>query len=232
VDVVPSGWAGDGVEPAATFPATSVPLPTGVSPTSSAVPTVLLPRAEVDRLRAEGTLPPASEEEFASGAHLVVLPTPVEDVVLADAIARADGLGLAVEAERGLTSTWRPALLGTLVVGAVVGLVLVAVALALASAEARADTRTMAAVGASRATRRSLAAGRAALLAGLAGLLAVPVGLVPALALLARLRFPTSDLAVPWPALLTVLVVVPVVAALGAAAAAGREPRALPRPIT
>jgi putative ABC transport system permease protein len=232
VDVVPSGWAGDGVEPAATFPATSVPLPTGVSPTSSAVPTVLLPRAEVDRLRADGTFPPASDEEVVSGAHLVVLPAPLDDAGLADAIARAEGLGVAVEAERGLTSRWRLALLGTLAVGAVAGLVLVAVALALASAEARVDTRTMAAVGASRATRRSLAAGRAALLAGLAGLLAVPVGLLPALALFARLRFPTSDLAVPWPALVTVLLVVPAVAALGAAAAAGREPRAIPRPIT
>jgi putative ABC transport system permease protein len=155
---------------------------------------------------------------------MVVLDAPLDDAGFAVASRVADQTvpGSWVQGELGYRSDAATLLAVVTVAGGLAGLVLVAVAIALAAAEARSDLRTLTAVGASAATRRSLAAGRAALLAGLGALLAVPVGLVPAGAILLRV----SDVALvpPWVALGVVVLLVPALATLGSIVLASRAP--------
>lgn len=126
-----------------------------------------------------------------------------------------------------------PNVFGTLrwlatVAAAAVALGVVAIAAALAATEARRDRALLHAVGADPQLRRRIAATQTGAMALLAGVLAVPAGLIPAAAILvARGGYP---FVVPISALVTALVVVPVLATLGAAvvARAQRTP-ALPR---
>jgi putative ABC transport system permease protein len=233
VGIAPFGsWTGDGPEVVAELPAVAFPHQGGEDPATashvrwatSSLPDVLLPAAPLEELVAGGALE-VTVPEVGSGSHLVVLPGPLDAATadLARSLARNAGEAF-IEVEEGYVSSYRAAIVAATVGGALAGLVLVAIAVALASAEARADARTLVAVGASRRTRRTLAAGRAALLSGVAGLLAVPVGLVPAAALLTRLRYSGVALTLPWLPMLVIVVVVPVVAMLGAALAASREP--------
>lgn len=104
-------------------------------------------------------------------------------------------------------------------IGTLAGLLIVVVAISLAATEARADGRTLAAVGAGARTRRSVAAGRALLLSGLGGLLAVPVGMVPALAILSTAGL-SVPVVIPWVTIAIVAVGVPAVTTLGAVVAA------------
>jgi putative ABC transport system permease protein len=167
-----------------------------------------------------------SVTEVAAEQYVVRLDAPVDAEVVAAASRLTRTVeGVSFRAEQGYVSEDRALLLLTTIAGGIVSLALVAVALALASAEARADGRAMAAIGAGRRTRRSLAAGRALLLAGLAGVLAVPVGAIPAIALLTRLRPGALVVQVPWIPLAVALLVVPLLAAGGAAIAAGRAPK-------
>ncbi|NNM47991.1 ABC transporter permease [Knoellia koreensis] len=122
-------------------------------------------------------------------------------------------------------------------VGAALVLIVTLIATALSLAEQQRDLGTLAAVGATRGTRRRFAAVQATVTGLLGALCGVAVGLVAGTAL----AFPLTTgqftdpatgatrtngpyLSVPWPWLLLVAVVVPVVAGLIAAAAIRREP--------
>jgi len=157
---------------------------------------------------------------------------PIAEEVVATARATAGGLGdVNVRAEDSLRTRWAPVRLAVTIGGAMFGLVIVGVAIALAAAEARADLRTLTAVGAGRRTRRSLAAGRALLLAGLGGILAVPVGVLPAAALLPVIGLDDEGyaLVLPWGTLAFVAVGLPLIAAAVALAAGRRDPGTVAR---
>jgi putative ABC transport system permease protein len=194
---------------------TVLQLPGGVPARWSGLPTVLVP-PEL-----------AVDTEPLLHAVLVDLDEPLTEEGYGTAqamVVSADPDGW-MTGELGHRTMYAAQVQVVVIAGALVGLALVAVALALASAEARSDQRTLAAVGASAATRRSLAAGRAFVLAGLAGVLAVPVGLVPAYA--ALLAFTGAGLRVPWATVAIVVLGVPLLATAGAALAARREPALL-----
>jgi putative ABC transport system permease protein len=102
------------------------------------------------------------------------------------------------------------------VVSAVVALAVVAAMAGLAAAESRAEHRTLVAVGASPTILKRVAAVNAGLLALLGGLLAVPAGLLPLTAIF--LASPSIvPLVIPWAAIAAGAVVVPALAAAGAA---------------
>jgi putative ABC transport system permease protein len=202
----------------ATVGVTALPADAANTTEWSQVPRVLVPPQLV------ADLPETQDAELAAWSTLVVIDAPLDDAGFAVASRVADETvpGSWVQGELGYRSDAATLLAVVTVAGGLAGLALVAVAIALAAAEARSDLRTLTAVGASAATRRSLAAGRAALLAGLGALLAVPVGLVPAGAILLRV----SDVALvpPWVALGVVVILVPALATLGSIVLASRAP--------
>lgn len=118
-----------------------------------------------------------------------------------------------------------------LLVCSLTGLVVIAIATALAAVESAADVHLLHCVGAGPGLLRRLLAARAAWLALLGCLLAIPAGLLPAYGLmsLAReglvLRF-----AVPWPAVLTAVTGLPLLAWLGTWLVARRGSRPPERP--
>lgn len=193
---------------------------------------------DVDRWLLPLVLIPATAEtldvvQVGPGAwtdHLILLDREVDEATLGDAARAAASLGpeVFVTAELGYQSDYAGFARFATIVGGLAGLLLVAIAIALAAAESRGDLRTLAAVGAGRGTRRSLAAGRALLLSGLGGLLAVPVGLVPAAALLTTLTG-RPPLVLPWQAIGVVVLLVPLLATAGAVLASTREPAGLTR---
>ena len=194
------------------FAAASFPLGDDLDPTYANMPTILVPPELVDPGAVHGQ------------AGLVRLPAPVDDETHSRIVAIAADAPheVFVQTERGYRSPVATVLTVTLIVGALTGLALVGIAIALAAAETRSDLRTLQAVGGDRRTRRALAAGRALLLAGLGGILALPVGLVPAIAVILRLDH--LHLTVPWPAIFATTVVVPTMATATAAIAATRDP--------
>jgi putative ABC transport system permease protein len=150
------------------------------------------------------------------------MPTVAEE----DRLQAAFGNRLGVYVERGaqLASGTRSLLLLALVAG-VITLGAAAIATALAAADGRADLATLAAVGASPRLRRGLSLSRSGVIAGLGSLLGAVAGLGGAVAVLVALNRGQADLwpaptpypvAVPWLNLGVALVVVPVVAMLGA----------------
>lgn len=116
-------------------------------------------------------------------------------------------------------------------------LVVTLISTALAMAEQQTDQATFAAVGATRRTRRALAASQSMVVGFLGALLGVAVGLVPGIAVTYPLttdmsggtsagpQGPTGPfLEIPWQPLLLVVVGVPLLAGLLAAAAVRRAP--------
>ncbi|HEX7301332.1 FtsX-like permease family protein [Lentzea sp.] len=115
------------------------------------------------------------------------------------------------------------------ILGLVAGLItLAAAALAtgLAAADGRRDLTTLAAVGATPTLRKFLSLSQAGVIAGLGGLLGTTAGVASALALLAAFNVgyeshwpqpPLNPLTIPWPTVVTSLLVIPAVAMLGAA---------------
>lgn len=188
----------------------------GVDPSVSYLPGILLPTEVVVLGQDTGDAWPH---------YLLGLDRPVDDEVLAATADVIEEFGPGVVQ---ILIDEGPATAGhlgwiALGVGLLGGGAVLAVALALASAESRPDLRTMTAVGASRRTQRSLAAGRALLLSGLAGLLAVPVGMAPVVVAVVGVS-QSLRVVVPWLAVAVVSVGVPLVAT-ALAAIAGREPR-------
>jgi putative ABC transport system permease protein len=194
----------------ATVVVTEVPAAAASTTEFSQVPRVLVPPQLV------ADLPDAQDDMLPAWGSLVVLDAPLDDAAFAVASEVADRTvpGSWVQGELGYRSDTATLLTVVVVAGGLAGLALVAVAIALAAAESRSDLRTLAAIGAGAATRRSLAAGRAALLAGLGAILAVPVGLVPAGAILLRVN--DVPLAVPWVTVGVVVLLVPALATFGA----------------
>jgi putative ABC transport system permease protein len=155
------------------------------------------------------------------------------DVALTPAQAQdlKDELGLEVNVERGYTSS--AGLVTAVLFGATLALVLLAalIATALTLTEARPFLATMAAVGATRRTRRRLAGAQAAWLALIGCSLGVLVGAVPGAAASWSVMHspgdtigPTVGLPVPWPTLLGALVAIPMLAGLCGMLLVRRDP--------
>ena len=143
---------------------------------------------------------------------------------LRSALDRSDAAGSYLQVERGYTSRYGAGLLALLVGSAVIVLGASSIATGLAAADGRADLATLAAVGASPRTRRTLAGFQSATIAVLGTLLGAVSGLVPSigmvLALNAAARQVGRDaypLVLPWTNVLVTLLVVPALAALAAA---------------
>ncbi|WBB47072.1 ABC transporter permease [Verrucosispora sp. WMMA2044] len=143
---------------------------------------------------------------------------------LAAALRPLGAAGVAVERNRDYDDT-RPLLLLLAAVSAVVTVGAAGIATGLAAAEGRADLSTLAAVGAGPGVRRLLSLCQAGVIAVLGSALGIVAGLASALIVLAftNQRYadrwpiePPYPLVMPW-LTLGVLVVVPLVAMLGAA---------------
>jgi putative ABC transport system permease protein len=170
-------------------------------------------------------------EETARSLGLTVTPTflvattsrmpTVEEADRAQA-ALGQTLIVAVERERGSSSA---GLLVIAIVAGVIALVAAAVATGLAATDGRADLGTLAAVGASPRVRRALSLSQSGVIAGLGSLIGVIAGVGAALAVLFALnqRYaevwpapPAYPLTVPWMNVAIALLVVPLIAMLGA----------------
>ena len=154
--------------------------------------------------------------------------------VTEEAVARlraALGDGFEVSVERGFTRDDRIVVAALLGVFALLILVITLTSTALTVAEQQSDQATLAALGATRGTRRLMAGAAAFLLAAVGCVLGVAVGLVPGIAISRALTSAGWDpvngvpegqetiLVIPWLSLLIVGVLVPMVA--GAIAWAG-----------
>ena len=155
----------------------------------------------------------------------------------ADKIQQALGDEAYVQVERGFERKDRLVVAILLGVFGMLILVITLTSTALTLAEQQTDQATLAALGATRGTRRVMAAAQAFLLAAVGCLLGVAVGLVPGIAISRSLTSQGYDpltgastaqgsiLAIPWSALLVVGVLVPLVAAAIAAAGIRRAPQ-------
>jgi len=138
-------------------------------------------------------------------------PTNSEIAAARGALARTSPYHL-LDVERGFERENGLVLLALVLGSSVVTVGATGVATGLAAADSRPDLATLAAVGAAPGVRRRLAMAQAATVAMLGSALGILAGLVPALAIVgARAEVP---LAMPWGALATTAVGVPLLAAL------------------
>lgn len=161
--------------------------------------------------------------------------TPITEPV-GEKLQQAAGDELQVSIERGFTRD------DSLVVAVLIGifalliLVITLTSTALTLAEQQTDQATLAALGATRGTRRLMAGAAAFLLAAVGCVLGVAVGLVPGTAIARPLTSTswtgnglpaeaTTTLVIPWPALLVVGVLVPLVAGVIAWAGIRKAPQ-------
>ncbi|QKE83432.1 ABC transporter permease [Arthrobacter sp. NEB 688] len=154
-----------------------------------------------------------------------------------DALSERLGDEVGVQREDGFQREDRVVVAVLLGVFALLILVVVLTSTALTLAEQQTDQATLAALGATRGTRRVMAAAEAFVLAAVGCVLGVAVGLVPGIAIARPLtasgwdpltqasRDGQSVLVIPWADLATVGLLVPVVAALLAAAGIRRAPQ-------
>jgi putative ABC transport system permease protein len=152
------------------------------------------------------------------------VPTIEEEDRLRAALGSELDKGLGMYVERG-PRAGTPGLLVLAVVAGVITLGAAAIATGLAAADGRADLTTLAAVGASPRVRRALSVSQSGVIAGLGSLLGAIAGLGAAIAVLTALNRGYADIwpapapypiAVPWLNLGVALLVVPLVAMLGA----------------
>jgi putative ABC transport system permease protein len=157
---------------------------------------------------------------FATVATTTRMPT-VEE---ADRLQAALGSGYGVYVERGQRTNPVP-LMVLAIVAAVIALGAAAIATGLAAADGRADLGTLAAVGASPRVRRALSLSQSGVIAGLGSLLGTVAGLGASVAVLVALNQQYAELwpapapypvRVPWFNVGVALVLVPLVAMLGA----------------
>ncbi len=162
---------------------------------------------------------------------------PVPSIVLAatsrmptvaeqDRLQSALGLQASVYVERGPTpASNTQSLLVLSIVAGLITLGAAAIATGLAAADGRADLGTLAAVGASPRVRRGLSLSQSGVIAGLGSLLGAAAGLGGSVAVLLALNRGYADvwpaptpypIAVPWLNVAVALLVVPLVAMLGA----------------
>ena len=155
-------------------------------------------------------------------------PTGTEEDRLRGALRTMDLDGV-LFVERGYQSHYGTGLLALVLGSAVIVLGASGIATGLAAADGRADLATLAAVGASPRTRRSLAAAQSAATAGLGTVLGAIAGLVPAIAILRALtrvvgfenghvvKQAVLPMVFPWTSFAVTLLVVPALAAAAAA---------------
>ena len=175
---------------------------------------------------------------WSVGNYSLLLRNPDGAISKADEQALSDQLGEdgGVYVERGFV---RDDIVIMRIMFAAFGLLLLIVTListALALAEQQGDMGTLAAVGATKGTRRKLAAAQAATVAFIGALVGIAVGLAPGIAVTYPLtgfsydqvtgrELPSDPITIiPWLPLLLVLVGVPLVAALLSAAGIRRAP--------
>jgi putative ABC transport system permease protein len=139
------------------------------------------------------------------------LPTPGEEAAARGAITKT-GRFVDLYVERGFVAHNGLALLALLAASTLVTVGATGIATGLAAADSRPDLATLAAVGAAPRVRRRLAMAQAATVAALGSGLGILAGLVPAVSIVAaRAEFP---FVVPWVAIATTALGVPLVAAL------------------
>jgi putative ABC transport system permease protein len=161
------------------------------------------------------------------------------------AVADRLGDGYIVGVERGYQNPYRTVLLIAFLVAGLLVLIASLISTALSLAESQNDMATLAAVGATRHTRRGIAAGQAFVVAACGALLGVAVGMVPGIAitwpLTARTTSPLEGaqglraialphqggpvIVIPWLPLIAVCVGVPLLAAGLAWIAVRRHPQ-------
>ncbi|MGL5824667.1 MAG: FtsX-like permease family protein [Nocardioides sp.] len=137
--------------------------------------------------------------------------------------------------ERGYTPALRQIIVGFFIAAGLLMVVVTLLATALAVNEQQGDLATLASVGATRGTRRRMAAAQAALIAGGGSVLGIAIGLVPGVAFTFPITGTGFDkdgyevvrdpvIVIPWLLLLGIVVVVPIVAAALAGVAIRRTP--------
>jgi putative ABC transport system permease protein len=180
---------------------------------------VLSPRL-LDRLGLAG-------EPYGLVAATTQTPTQAQEEALRAALNEIHpNLGRQVQVERGGFGSEDPFLLVLAAVAAVVALAAAGIATGLAAADRRGDLATLGAVGATPRVRRLLSISQSGVIAGLGAGLGAIAGLGSATAVLVALNraeahvwpvaAPPYQLAMPWPALVLLLVAAPAVAMLGA----------------
>jgi putative ABC transport system permease protein len=132
------------------------------------------------------------------------------------AVADRLGDGAFFQVERGFQNPFTLVLLIAFLVAGLLVLIASLISTALSLAESQNDMATLAAVGATRRTRRGIAASQALVVATCGALLGVAVGMIPGIAstwpLTARGSLPPT-IAIPWLPLIAVCVGVPILAA-------------------
>ena len=144
------------------------------------------------------------------------------------AVADRLGDGAFFQVERGFQNPFTLILLIAFLVAGLLVLIASLISTALSLAESQNDMATLAAVGATRHTRRGIAASQALVVATCGALLGVAVGMIPGIAstwpLTARGSLPPT-IAIPWLPLIAVCVGVPLLAAGLAWIAVRRRPQ-------
>ena len=171
-------------------------------------------------------LRPSEHRHLPDAQWVVRAAAPLDDDDLSRArAAAARHPGAVVISERDLGSDASPVRLVVTVAAGILALAVVGVVVALVGAESRRDHAILVAVGASPSTRRKVVGINAWLLATLGGALAVTAGFLPVV-VIQLAREAARPVVVPWATMAVALVVVPLVAAVGAAAVS-RQPRAV-----
>ena len=206
-----------------------VAVPQGRASSARMLGASLLLATDTPTTRGLATVPTSFSLRDPSGAAVS------SDV--ADRIQQTLGDEVYVSVEKGFERDDRLVVAILLGVFALIVLVITLTSTALTLAEQQTDQATLAALGATRGTRRVMAAAQAFLLAAVGCLLGVAVGLVPGIAISRPLTSngydpltgaPTAEgsiLVLPWQSLLVVGLLVPLVAAAIAAAGIRRAPQ-------
>jgi putative ABC transport system permease protein len=194
-------------------PAATVSAPGFVLPHRPRAPVAMITEATARSLG-------FSSSSMVTLARTSRMPTVEEE----DRLRAAVGNEVQVYVTRGNLSDV-PVLVGLAVIAGVITLGAAAIATGLAAADSRADLGTLAAVGASPRVRRALSLSQAGVIAGLGSLLGAVAGLGTSIAVLAALNRvsinlwpapPAYPITVPWLNVGVALVVVPLIAMLGA----------------
>lgn len=155
---------------------------------------------------------------------VVATTTRMPTVAQEDQLRAALGDGIYAAVERGPSSD-RLTLIVLAIVAGVITLSATAIATGLAAADSRADLATLGAVGASPRVRRALSLSQSGVIAGLGSLLGAAVGIGAAIAVLVALNqgyaqvWPAPvpySIVVPWLNVVIAVLVVPLIAMLGA----------------
>lgn len=155
-------------------------------------------------------------------------PTPIGATDVAVLKADAGDVFTFAHADNVQSSTL-PARRLALGIGSALGLTILIIIGALMRAESAEEEHAFVAIGARRWFRRRVAAASAALLALYAALLAVPIGALTSVGMHSALRESSPGFVVPLDALITIFILFPAIASIGAAVLTRPTPVSLPR---